>query len=255
MVDEQVSNASVETQATPSEPASQPTQTIESNVSTQAESQETPKQKKVFDEDQMRIISNDVKRRTEEKLRAEFEAKYNPQAQKKEENTDNISQTSYTAEQVRTIIREEQQKAIDSGVNSQLESNFVAKISPLIEANPAFAEKLVKLGFDKIDPVANKDDAAFLRMLNSLDNVGDVMLDIADNPRKLIEIESLYYKNPEFALSSLIDLSSSLKRNKDALAKEKAPIPSSQLQPSTVGLGNGIASISTIRRTDKSVQF
>ena len=230
-------------------------------------SESIAKAKKMFDEDRMKVISNNAKqsgfqegiKAGEEKIRAEYEEKLAKLNNTENVHTDSASNNSanYNEDYIKKIVQEhikesadKQQQEIEIGINRQVENEFVSKIAPVLQANPEVAEKLAQLGFDKFNP-AIKADVEFVRMLNSVDNVADVIVDIANNPKKMLDLKALYMAHPQFALNSLNELSSSIKANKEALDKERAPAPSSQLKPSTIGLGDGSVSVSTLRQDKK----
>jgi hypothetical protein len=85
-------------------------------------------------------------------------------------------------------------------------------------------------------------------MLNSLDNVTDIIDDFDENPAKVANLLAVTMLNPMNGFKELQKISQSIKRNKEALAKPKAAEPSSQLKPSSYGLGDGISSVSEKRK-------
>jgi len=90
-------------------------------------------------------------------------------------------------------------------------------------------------------------------MVNDMENTGDIMKEVLDNPHKLSQILSDIQDQPYLAQKNLQKLSASIKQNMAAKAEEaQARDPYSQLKPSpTAGMDNGSMSVSDFRKMFK----
>ena len=89
----------------------------------------------------------------------------------------------------------------------------------------------------------------FIPLLNSFDNMDDMLDHFSENPEKVPQLAATAWLDPDNGFRAMKKVSESIKRNKEALAKEKAPVPQSQLKPSSYGLGGGgTESVSDLRK-------
>lgn len=72
-----------------------------------------------------------------------------------------------------------------------------------------------------------------LHYANMVDNSGDVMYDLAQNPSKMAALRSL---PPQFAVKEVKRLSDSIKQNQTALTQPQAPAPLGQVNTSNIGV-------------------
>lgn len=222
--------------------------TQSNEVSEPALSEPVKQENDTITKDQMRVISADVKRRTEAKLRAEYEAQLNAlRDNKKQESPENISQqeqvniAGLTDEQLHQLYNnfkqrqsyEQQETEQQNVVNS-----FLTKVQ-----SAGLGQKIESSGLGQL-PVNHP----LIPMLNSLDNVNDVIEDFDANPIKVANLLLVTNLNPVKGFNELQNLSNSIKRNKEALAKPKASNPPDQLKPSSYGLGNGVTSTADKRK-------
>lgn len=215
---------------------------IPSNTSVTVESSEPREEAKgkTYDEDQMRIISADVKRRAEAKLRADYEAQIkelrqnNQQAQT--ESTANIAEL--TEEQLYNKFKQRQLAEQQIVEQEQAVNTFITKVNAA-----GIGQKIESSGLGQL-PVNHP----LIPMLNSLDNVSDVIDDFDANPAKVASLLAVTMLNPMNGFKELQKISQSIKRNKEALAKPKATEPPPQLKPSSYGLGDGTYSVSDKRK-------
>ena len=231
-------------------------QSIDSADQPEVETKEPQKDKneKFFTQDQLNIMSNDVKRRTEAKIRAEYEARMKElMASKKQDaneqqnaipsgdeqkSAEALSSAGYTEEQIYNIVKQRQQRDHEESAKQYVVTELLTKIQAAGKA-----EKLESSGLGNLP-----SDHPLVPMLNSLDNVGDVIDDFEANPVKVANLLAVTMLNPTNGLKELQAISQSIKRNKEALAKEKAPEPLNQLKPSSYGLSSGDESVSGRRR-------
>ena len=239
-----VSTASQVVEARPAPQSAEPvTQTNE--VSTPAPSEPVKQEEsKAYNEDQMRVISNDVKRRTEAKIRAEYEAQLQalqgyPQQQERTEQIPSIAGlTEQQLHQLYSNFRQRQDIEQREVEQQNVVNSFLTKVQAA-----GLGNKIESSGLGQL-PVNHP----LIPMLNALDNVNDVIDDFDANPVKVANLLAVTMLNPTKGFQELQNLSNSIKRNKEALAKPKAAEPPTQLKPSPYGLGNGVLSVSDKRK-------
>lgn len=207
-------------------------------------STEPVKREKSFSEIQMKTISNDVRQRTEAKIRAEYEAKYNPQAQQKAPEQAQSSQPVYNEEQLYNNFKQRQEREQEELNTQNIANDFLSKVQ-----QSGRADKLESSGLGQL-PVNHP----LVHMLNSVDNLSDIIDDFEASPVKVANLLAITHLNPMNGLRELQNISASIRRNKEALEREKAPAPLSQLKPSSYGLGGGPQTISDKRR-NPSLKF
>jgi len=236
-----ISNEPVVEASSVTESAPQQDVSNDSSVST-----EPVKQGKTFSEEQMKIISASTKRNVEAKIRAEYEAKYNPQRSEQQYSEPQVQnqQPVYNEEQLYNNFKQRQEREQQELQTQNIANDFLAKIQ-----NSGRAEKLESSGLGQL-PVNHP----LVHMLNSVDNLSDIIDDFETNPVKVANLLSITHLNPMNGLRELQNISASIRRNKEALEREKAPAPLSQLKPSSYGLGGGPQTISDKRR-NPSLKF
>jgi hypothetical protein len=142
------------------------------------------------------------------------------------------------------LISEQLPKHIQSHIqNAQTEqfvNSFASKMEAAEQHYPGLEEKLNMLDY------SDKETLALAQMANSLENTGDIMNELLDNPEKLGTMLNLIGKQPKFALSKLQSLSNSIKQNQTAKAQtQTSNNPISQIKPSqNAGMDNGNMSVS-----------
>ena len=221
--------------------ASQPQTVAET---TPAVSSEPVKQAKTFSEEQMKIISADVRNRTAAKLRAEYEAQHKaqqPQQQTQPEQAAPVASSiaGLTEEQLYNNFRQRQEAEQQRYQSENITNEFLTKIQAAGKA-----DKIESSGLGQIPT-----NHPLVTMLNGIDNLGDVIDEFDSNPVKVANLLAVTHLNPMNGFKALQEISQSIKRNKEALAKEKAPEPLSQLKPSSYGLGGGASSVSEKRKS------
>jgi hypothetical protein len=219
--------------------------------------QEVDSKAKTFNEDQMRIISNQVKKDVEKKTEARLRAEYEEQLKAIQSNLskNNVASEStteqpkndlsgYTEEQLYNVFKQRQQMEQDELARD----NVVRELLLKVQADGK-AEKIESSGLGQLP-----SNHPLIPMLNSLDNIGDVIDHFDENPVKVANLLAVTMLNPHKGFSELQAISQSIKRNKEALAKGKSPEPLNQLKPSAYGLGNSGISISE-KRKNKLFKF
>lgn len=134
-------------------------------------------------------------------------------------------------EQIQQLIAEHVpqylQAQADEFHNKQFVESFVGKMQAAEKQYPGLESKLNDLDFDK--PGAQK----LVQMANNMDNTGDIMNELLDNPEKLGVLLHLVQEQPKLAMQRMASLGQSIKSNQEALAQEKsAQQPIGQLKSS-----------------------
>lgn len=126
--------------------------------------------------------------------------------------------------------------------NQQTVESFVAKMQAAEAKYPGIEAKLNELDYSSMAPL--------ISLANDMENTGDIMKEILDNPMKMANLLTLQYTQPAMAKRAMMELSNSIKTNQEALAQEKqAQDPMSQLKPSTsAGMDNSAMSVSDFRK-------
>lgn len=129
--------------------------------------------------------------------------------------------------------------------NEQIASSFVSKMQAAETKYPGLEAKLEDLDYTSLAPL--------ISMANNMENTGDIMKELTDNPLKMGNLLTLMYTQPKLAQKAMIDLSQSIKVNQDALAQEaKARDPMTQLKPSmNAGMDNNSAASLSVRDLQK----
>ena len=134
-------------------------------------------------------------------------------------------------EQIQQLIAEHvpqyMQAQAEEYKNKQFVDSFVGKMQAAEKQYPGLEAKLNELDFDK--PGSQK----LVQMANSLDNTGDIMNELLENPEKMGSLLNLIHEQPRLAMQRMASLGQSIKTNQAALAEEKsAQQPIGQLKSS-----------------------
>ena len=98
--------------------------------------------------------------------------------------------------------------------------------------HPGLEAKLNELDYTHLGPV--------IKLVDSMDNPGDIMKELVDNPMKMGNLVTLAHTQPNMAKKAMFDLSNSIKQNQQALSQEaQASEPLGQITPSNVGSDSG----------------
>lgn len=129
--------------------------------------------------------------------------------------------------------------------NEQFVNSFVNKMQAAEARFPGLEAKLNSLDYSTIAPL--------LQMANEMENTGDIMHEIIENPMKMGNLLSLMYAQPQLAQKAMGDLSNSIKQNQEAKAQEaQANDPMSQIKSSSsAGMDNGQMSVKDFRKMFK----
>jgi hypothetical protein len=152
-----------------------------------------------------------------------------------------------SAADVERMIAEKAPQALQEQMNRLKQEHsintFVQKMQVAEQKYPGLEAKLNKLDYE--DPSLMR----VVDMANSMENTGDIMNEILNNTGKMATFLNLS-RQPQIAQQAMMELSSSIKTNQDALAAEKqARDPMNQLKPSSsVGSDNANPSMHDLRK-------
>lgn len=148
-----------------------------------------------------------------------------------------------STEEIAKMIQEQAPQALMQHVNQfkqeQMINSFVSKMQAAEQVHPGLEQKLNKLNYN--DPAMH----SLVEMANNLENTGEVMKELVDNPTKMMQVLAGVREQPFLAQESLMSLSNSIKQNQEAKAQDaRAQDPLSSLKPSTnAGMDNGDKSV------------
>jgi hypothetical protein len=110
----------------------------------------------------------------------------------------------------------------------QMVNTFVQKMQAAEQQHPGLEQELNNLNYN--DPRMH----SFIAMANNMENTGDIMKEVMDNPSKMESLLNMAYNQPYQAQKALKSLSDSIKTNQTAKAEEvSARDPMSQIKSST----------------------
>lgn len=122
----------------------------------------------------------------------------------------------------------------------QTVGQFISKASPGMQTVPDFKEKVNNLNLE--------NNRHILRLLNTVDNVPQVVEELDKNPSKLVTLDNLCRMNPNQAIMEMQRLSKSINANQAALQQASANEPLSQVKPSNVAPDDGSRTIKDMRK-------
>lgn len=137
-----------------------------------------------------------------------------------------------TPEDVERMIAERAPQALQSHVQKlqqeQMVNTFVQKMQLAETQHPGLEQELNNLNYN--DPRMH----SFIAMANQMENTGDIMKEVLDNPTKMESLLNMAHNQPYQAQKALKSLSDSIKTNQQGKAEEvRARDPMSQIKSST----------------------
>jgi len=132
---------------------------------------------------------------------------------------------------IERMIAEQAPQALQAHVSrlqqEQMVNSFVSKMQAAEQKYPGLEAELNSLNYE--DPRMHR----FIASANQMENTGEIMKEVLDNPTKMESLLNLSYNQPHLAQKTLASLSDSIKLNQQALAEDaQARDPLSQLKPS-----------------------
>ena len=142
-----------------------------------------------------------------------------------------------------TWVADAQSKA-ETTAAEKIVQNFYSKIN---------AGKEKYEDFEKVTGEINLADHPNVVQLLAeyIDNSPDVLYELAKDPLKMWQIESMAKKNPQGAIKEAQRLAKSIKDNETAGKVRTPNAPLSQMRPSNVGTDTGVMSVSDYRKKYK----
>ena len=217
-----------------------------------AVSKDDDMQKPVFNKIQVADVVKREKQKAYE--RGKREAMAELQAQQQQAPVEQVQQSQQSLggmqqlspADIQRMISEQAPQALQEHLQQQQTKqeidSFVSKMQAAEARYPGLETKLNELDYSTLAPV--------VQMANRMENTGDIMNELLENPEKMSNLILLSYTQPKLAAKKMADLSNSIKTNIDALSQEKqAQDPMSQLKPSSnAGMDNGDMSVSDFRK-------
>lgn len=133
---------------------------------------------------------------------------------------------------IERMIAEQAPQALQQHVQKlqqdQMVNTFVSKMQLAEQQHPGLEQELNNLNYN--DPRMH----SFIAMANNMENTGDIMKEVLDNPNKMESLLNMSHNQPYQAQKALKSLSDSIKTNQTAKADEvQARDPMSQIKSST----------------------
>jgi hypothetical protein len=148
---------------------------------------------------------------------------------------------AHDPEQIRKLIREEAYRISTQENANRIAQNFESKMDAAKEKYADFDEKYAALNIEQ--------HPELVLWTQGMDNVGDVMYDIASNPTKVAQVLMLARGGfPQLAQQELHKLSASIAANEAAKKVPEVPEPLGQVKPSNIGADSGDMSVSDFRK-------
>lgn len=148
---------------------------------------------------------------------------------------------AHDPEQIRKLIREEAYRISTQENANRIAQNFESKMDAAKTKYPDFDEKYAALNIEQ--------HPELVLWTQGMDNVGDVMYDIASNPTKVAQVLMLARGGfPQLAQQELHKLSASIAANEAAKNVPDVSEPLSQVKPSNIGADSGDMSVTDFRK-------
>ena len=133
---------------------------------------------------------------------------------------------------IERMIAERAPLALQQHVNKlqqdQMVNTFVSKMQLAEQQFPGLEAELNNLNYS--DPRMH----SFIAMANQMENTGEIMKEVLDNPTKMESLLNMAYNQPHMAQKALKSLIDSIKTNETSKAEEaQARDPMSQVKSST----------------------
>lgn len=215
---------------------------VSANDSVASEPVSSPQQKLLPQSTVDKIVGTRVKE-AYARARADAEAQYQQQmSQQTQPNTQGMGGMQQMApEQIRQMIQQEAYRMTNEAMATQIAQNFQSKMDAASLKYEDFNDKVASLNLNNHPQI--------VMWTEKLDNAGDVIYDMANNPTKVAHILMLANSGfPELAQTELQKLSSSIKVNDEAKKVPAINEPLSQLRPSNIGTDNGKMTVRDLRQ-------
>lgn len=208
-------------------------------------------QEKMLPQSQVDKLIKTAKLAEAEKVRKEFMQSNNDSGiQAATQATQTQENSGFDQQKLQKLVQDELTKKAQEYQKQQeyhqhinFANNFAAKIE---------ASKIKHPEIEKVFGDLNlANNPSLLRSLDTVDNLGDVLMDLHQNPDAFAKINLLAEKAPAMAHNALNKLSASIKANESAkqqAEQNKVPSPLSQVNASMANADTGKASFSDLQR-------
>lgn len=227
-------------------PIEQQSSSSDTVTTPQVETPKAAKPEKMVPSSQVSKIVAQQAREAADKARREMQAQFDQERASQQTSTPPVTQgmggmPGADEQSIRKLIREEAWQIANQDLAERIAKDFEAKMDEAKEKYPDFAEKYKALNIER--------HPELVLWTRELDNVGDVMNDIINNPTKFAQVLMLANSGfPQLAEQELHKLSSSIKANEAAKQSQQAPHPLNQMKSSNIGTDNGEMSVSDFRK-------
>ncbi len=205
-------------------------------------------QEKMLNAQQVNDIVRREKANAADKVRREYEAKMQGEPQSAPQSNMGGVDTSAIAKQVREDLLDELQRAQEAQQHQQL----VDELQNTADTYHMKMKKGSELFDDFQEVIADFEPSSFptlVRLAAPMENLSEIMYELAKNPSKLQEIDALAAKAPKLAMKQLEKLSQSVGKNLEAKANSvTAPAPLSKIKPSSVGADTGKMTLRDLKK-------
>lgn len=205
-------------------------------------------EERLIPQSQVSAIAAREKRTTEKRFQeqlAQQEAFYKAELERARKGepsqNDAVAAGQMSEEQVRRYIAEQAHYMSVQQQSNAIAEQFTSKVNAVIAEDPSFGEL-----FDDLNVV---NYPGFVQMANELDNTGEVIREICNNPEKFAVVLNLLNSgSPGLARRQLQKLSTSIKTNQAAKKQPVSPELISQIKPSTTSTSDGAMSINDFKK-------
>lgn len=193
-----------------------------------------------------------ARREAEEIYKRELESLQNPAQRNTSQSADTDSKSN-AADVTYQDFRHRFISEIQAAQQQKEEAKFKEEMEKVVDTyyNKMSEGKNSYDDFEEVTKVFNPAAFPALSALASkLDNTADVIYELANNPSKLVTLDTLVGKSPQHAEAELLKLSKSISTNKKAQSgatSNQVAAPLERLQPSKVTGSNGKLSIRDLR--------
>ncbi len=160
-------------------------------------------------------------------------------------DTDQINQLVNARIQETLLERQKEAEQAERAAEAdRVADSFYAKLEKGKEKYPDFEEV-----------IADFDPAEFPQLIHAVhgfDNMADIMVELANDPRKLEKINSWLRNMPERGIRELKKLSDSIRETNTAVDEyQPTNAPLSQTKPSNVSAGSGLSKLEQLKQSGR----
>lgn len=144
------------------------------------------------------------------------------------------------------MIEQRLQQRDQQTQNLNIANNFLNK---LYQGEGKYADFKEVMGSFNLHEFARTAPAVF-HLASSVDNTAEVMYELANNPRKIADLQYTAQMNPVAAQREMRALAESIKVNEAAKNQTPASEPLDQIKPSSSGMDNGAMTVRDYKKAD-----